>query len=169
MPKEKKKKSKEKVAKKKKMSMKDIAFRYSVYNALRQAFKNGNDMSQLPSEEVALDLCRFNKHGIDFGKTKPEKLLQHIDKWKEETADRPTDNEVRSAFQHTAEAIGGDVFQACRDCNEPPVLHRETIYDYIDMHGGDSGKTSRWVMSPLYSLEDLEKELDRMQVPRTWT
>lgn len=80
-----------------------------------------------------------------------------------------TDAQIRCAFQATAEAVGGDILQCCRDCEEEEVITRDGLYDYLYMHGGKDGDAvSLWLMGFPGSIEDLEAELNRRRVPKTW-
>lgn len=78
-------------------------------------------------------------------------------------------SKVRQAFQSTADACGGDILQCCVDCGEEPIITREGLYDYLEMYGGQHGKEVQgWLMDLPGTIKDLEEELDRMGVPKTW-
>lgn len=79
------------------------------------------------------------------------------------------ESKVRQAFQFTANACGGDILQCCIDCGEEPVIPRDVLYDYLGLHGGPFGKeVYEWVLNFPGSLEDLEKELNSIRIPKTW-
>ena len=78
-------------------------------------------------------------------------------------------SKVRQAFQNTAEAIGGDVLQACRDMGEREVIDREACYDFLETYGGTHGReVQKWVYDYPGGIEDLEAALNSMRVPKDW-
>ena len=90
-----------------------------------------------------------------------KKAKQPIAPFPEEFAQK-----VRMAFQNVAEACGSDILQCCIDCEEPPVIDREGLYDYLSVHGGTHGReVQKWVYD---CPGDLERTLTAMRVPRTW-
>lgn len=87
---------------------------------------------------------------------------------KKTTTEKPTDDQIVSTFQLTAEATGGDIFAACRECNSPEVITRECLFDYLDVYGGESGKAvAKWIAA--IDFDDLDDALDAAGVPSQWT
>jgi len=79
------------------------------------------------------------------------------------------ESKIRQAFQATAEACGSDILQCCVDCEEEPVITRDCLYDYLEIHGGTYGKeVQKWLYGYSGTTEELEGELNRMGVPSTW-
>jgi hypothetical protein len=82
---------------------------------------------------------------------------------------QPTAEQVRAAFQSVAEACGSDILQCCVDCGEEPVIDRDGLIDYLAIHGGEHGQAVfDWILSLPGDMDDVERALDAMKVPRTW-
>ena len=78
-------------------------------------------------------------------------------------------SDLCSGFQRVAEACGGDILQACRDCGEPEVIERDGLMDYLTIYGGEEGQTAwDWIDSYKGTWEELNRELDARGVPQTW-
>jgi hypothetical protein len=79
------------------------------------------------------------------------------------------ESKIRQAFQATAEACGSDILQCCVDCEEEPVITRDCLYDYLEIHGGEHGKeVQAWLFKYPGNDKALNRELNRIGVPKTW-
>ena len=72
---------------------------------------------------------------------------------------------VHKAFDKTADAISGDLFRLSKDDVGEFQLDRETVADYLQIHGSE--EVSLWYYS--LSPSERDQELDRIGVPRYWT
>jgi hypothetical protein len=74
------------------------------------------------------------------------------------------------AFSNTVDAIGSDVISAARECGERyPVVHRETVFDYIDMYGGEhKQEVLDWIHNFPGDFAALNRYLTKIGIPKTW-
>jgi len=80
----------------------------------------------------------------------------------------PTDQQIQTVFQMTAEAIGSDILAACEECGEEPLIPRDVVVDYIDMYGGkDKEEVVKWLST--ISFDDMDAKLDSVGVFRNWS
>jgi hypothetical protein len=80
----------------------------------------------------------------------------------------PTHEQIRDAFNSTAQAISGDMFTLCEEMGEPLKVDRDECADYIYMHGGEHAKiVSKWVMAVSY--DEYTRTCDAAGVPNYWT
>ena len=94
-------------------------------------------------------------------------IEQDIEEAKAKKEERPTNDQIKDAFQQTAQSIASDIFQCCIDNGEDPVLPRECVVDYLSIHGGDHGdKVFQWVLDT--PSEKVEEVLNEAGVPHTW-
>ena len=81
----------------------------------------------------------------------------------------PTDSQIRTAFDRVAETIHGDIFEVCRELGEPCRVERDGCMDYLDTFGGEHGTAvMKWLQNIPGTWADMEIELDRIGVPKTW-
>lgn len=81
---------------------------------------------------------------------------------------KPTDEEIREAFELTVQAIYSDMMQACVDMGEEFLMDREDVFGYVSMYGGSNGERVY-----AYLLEtphgQFDNELDEANVPKYWS
>lgn len=76
-----------------------------------------------------------------------------------------TDAELCQAFQRVAEACGGDILQACRECGEREVIHRDGLVDSLPTYGGPKGEA---IYKALVAGTLTDRDLDKAGVHKTW-
>lgn len=81
---------------------------------------------------------------------------------------KPTNEQLRSAFQNVANAIGSEIIQCCIEAGEEPVLPRDACFDYMELHGGEHGKAvAKWLLSKV-TLAEINRVCDAAGVPADW-
>jgi hypothetical protein len=78
---------------------------------------------------------------------------------------KPTNKEIRLAFETTVNYIGSDFAQVCEECGEEPGIHRESVEDYLGIHGGEHGEA---LFECLCEGTITEDDLDKAGVPKFW-
>lgn len=74
---------------------------------------------------------------------------------------------IRTAFQLTAEAVGQDFLEDCIETGELAEFDRESLIEFLDIYGGKYGPQIRqWAYE---QGDDLDAQLDRHLVPKTWS
>jgi len=146
-------------------------------SGVRQELMTALMGSKMPKAKCginALQKAFFEAADITTGKCQAErsKLFQlrcreMVAATVENKSSVPSDAQIVSAFQLTAEAVGGDILVACEECGEEPVIPRECVADYIDIYGGkDKAEVVKWLST--ISFDDMDSKLDSVGVPRTW-
>lgn len=77
---------------------------------------------------------------------------------------------LRIVFQNVAEATGSDIMQVEHECGvRYPVVHREILFDYIDMYGGDhKQEVLDWIDNFPGDVKAINRHLTKLGIPKTW-
>jgi len=81
----------------------------------------------------------------------------------------PTKEELMEAFHQTADVIIGDYYDAWVAQGYEPSdfeLPRESVVDYLSIHGGEhGGKITDWIYA---NIQDWDKTVDKYEIPKAW-
>lgn len=81
--------------------------------------------------------------------------------------ERPSDAVLCRVFQATAEAVGGNILQACQDCDEKAEITRDSLIDSLVPYGGEGGRAVYdWCVATKSSTAS--RFLNAAGVPKTW-
>lgn len=86
------------------------------------------------------------------------------------TKTKPTDQQIKEAFDLASDAIANDMYQLWRtddDSDNDFEMTREEVTDYLHIYGGPHGKAVYDWCGNL-TPEDFEAELTKAGVPTAW-